>query len=1032
MNRERSLFDFAGSDSPALVDRTMIASHAELASFCDRLDAALVEAGAHKGTTVASSLDSDIWGAATAVAGIRGWTYAPQNPSLRRIQLRERFDLLGAAALVVTKSSSPRAVEEAQAAGMAVVRLGPKRSGLAEADITVECSVSAPPRPSRPDLAVLLHTSGTTARPLVVPIGRDNLRASLANMSTAFAVVPTDRSLLAMPLFHVHALVASLLLPIANGGSAACPGMYDAPAFLSWLTELSPTYYSAVPTVHQSVLDRIASHPEELGRHRLRFARSSSAPLARRTREGLERALGVPVLDGYAMTETTSQITTNPLPPAQRKDSSVGLSVGPTIQIVDARGVALGPGDPGRVRVKGPTVVSEYLADPATTADRFEDGWLSTGDIGYRDVDGYLFLTGRTSHVIRRGGESVSAADVEASLLEHELVHEALVFAVPDSRLGEQVAAVVVADAGADEAALREHVLRRRAPFEVPRRILLLDSLPTGPLGKPLRAGVAEMFGLRDLDQPDQDRPVVAARNETERALTTLWRDVLATHVPGIHHHFFELGGDSLLVKALLLRVREQWDIEVPFIDFFDALTIADQAALLTRLVESGAGASPADHPAPSSDPAQPFALSRAQERLWIIEQIDAGQANYHIPLQLRMDGVLDVARLERAFTTVIERHEALRTRVLGLVGDTPMQQVRAPTPFRLERGELPADDTSTQAVVAAHFERPFDLASGALIRALLLSDNGEHLLSIVIHHIAADGSSLDILRSELSRAYEQADTNDTAAPLDAQYRDFVGWETQRRSTDDYEYELEEWVRRLGPSAMPLDLPYDRTPDAPPGGPAHSLVIPLNEANTDSLRSLSRQTVATPFMVLLSAFAAALSELTGSAAVTVATPSEDRVWPPSTPLIGYFVNTLPLRIDCGGAPTFRELTRRVRGVALDAYKGGEVSFDDIVERVNPPRNITHTPLYDVMFTAVAGPGPIPSFGGATIKTRAGSAQRIKSHLELDMRVLDREIVGSLTYDTRWFDEQTALTMASLIGEWMDRGISAPDAAWRRP
>lgn len=1015
---------FTGSGQVALLDAAQTLTFAQLNDFGDRLDAALAASGAPRSSVVASSLDSDIVGAAVAASAVRSWSYAPQNPSLRRIQLADRFARLGASALVVAGHDESRATTEAANEGMAVIRIDTDVPSLAEAAITVEVPMARQGPCISPEVALLLPTSGTTSAPRMVPISVSALRASTANMARAFCLEPMDRSLCILPMFHVHSAMASVLVPLLHGASVACPGLYNAPAFLGWLTEFEPTYYSAVPTVHQSIVDRLETHPEELRTNNLRFVRSTSGALAPKSRKRLEAKLGVPVVEGYAMTEATSQVSTNPLGDAVRKDFSVGPSVGPEIRIVDDRGATLPSGSIGTIELCGESIVDGYLNDPESTRESFSDKWLHTGDLGYLDDDGYLFLTGRTKDVIRRGAESVAPSEIEACLLEHPMVHSVIVFAVPDTRLGEQVAAAVTVGGDVDEAELRSYVFRRRAPYEVPRRILLVDQLPVAGIGKLDRSGLAERYGLAELDHREAEQGTAPPRTHTERVLLAAWEDVLGTTVPGIDHHFFELGGDSLLVKSLLLRVNAEWGVEAPFLEFFDALTVAAQAELIDQLMEAGE-VKQAEVETPPTSADEPFALSRAQERLWILEQIDPGQASYHIAWRTRISGDIDVMRLEQAFTGVIARHEALRTRVLGLQADRPMQQVAAPGPFSLELAELPADGAALGELIDAHHRRPFDLAHDDLIRALLLSADSEHVLAVTVHHLAADGRSLEIFSRELTAEYQSTEGSNLPV-LEKQYRDFVAWEGLRESSHRYEHDLDQWADRFVTIPEPLNLPYDRMPDRPPGGPAGSCPIALDDVAGGDLRALCRETRSTPFMVMMASLVDALGKLAGDTDVCIGTPTEDRAWAPATPLIGYFVNTLPLRVNAGGNPTFPELVKRVRHVALDAYQMSAVSFDDVVSRVNPARRAAHSPLYDVMLTAAVGDTERPQFGKAMLRPMRTDTRRVKFSLEVDFRVVGDAVRGSLSYDTRWFDTATGALMADAIAQSLRDGIAKPD------
>ncbi len=1004
-------------DTIAIVDSRDTVTHGHLRSFAVKLREARISAGVRGASTIVGAVTDDLLTAALLSQAPNIAPFAPLDPTLRRGQLEQRYEALRAGIVVV---DDPEGFPAAVAADMGLGVIVAQRSNSApwaESPLGIRDRCRSEPSGHVEQPAMILHTSGTSGAPSMVPISHRNLDASIQAMASTFGLTDKDRSLVVLPLFHVHSIMSSVVVPLAVGASVACPGLYNATEFLGWLQTFAPTYYSAVPTVHTSVLRRTVTHPAELGEHRLRFIRSSSATLSPEIRNGLEGTFGVPVSEGYAMTEAVSQITTNPLPPGRRKDFSVGTSVGPEIMITTEDGTEAEPGQPGRVRIRGASVVSGYLTDPDRSAQRFGKGWFDTGDSGYVDPDGYLFLTGRSSDRIKRGGASISPAGVEACLLEHPAVHEATVFAVPDQRLGEQVAAVVVTDSGADEQMLRDHVFEHRTPIDVPRRILIVDQLPTGATGKPLRSGLADLFGLHDMDAPAEDHEPRMPTTDLERALCVLWAEVLNTSVSDVNANFFSLGGDSLRIKELIVRVAEEVSVEVPFISFFDALTVAAQVDVISEAPAITEG-HPTSTPAHAVDPLAPFPLSRAQERLWVLEQLDPGRPDYHIPWRARCSGRLDLDRLERALQAVANRHQPLQTIISNNSGH-PMQQVREMrVPF-----ERRIWGTDAHERIAEHTEAPFDLANDPMIRALALSAGDDHLLSIVVHHLAADGRSLENLANDLSEAYE----TDLPLPLlPAQYSDFVQWEASRAASMGYQDDLQRWRTTFTPQPAQPTLPGGRTPDGPPGGPAHTVTLDLGAVTPTALRDITRQAQATPFMVLLASVVRAISKAQKTTDVVIGTPSEDRMWAPAAPMIGYFVNTLPLRVDTTGEPTGLELIRRVKSRALQAYAAAAVSFDDIVATVNPVRDPNRTPLFDTMFTASHGEPALPTLTGLDIAAVSRETDLVKFPIEIDMRIGAEHITGSISCDQRWIDHSTATALAALIEASAEAMVRTPE------
>ncbi|MGH6953253.1 MAG: AMP-binding protein, partial [Alphaproteobacteria bacterium] len=397
------------------------------------------------------------------------------------------------------EDSAARAV--AGRLGIGIIELRPERTREAGL-FTLEAAAPARPAEGGPaigeDVALLLHTSGTTSRPKLVPLTQRNLAASADGIARTLALGASDRCLNVMPLFHIHGLMAAVLASLAAGGSAFLTPGFNALRFFAWLEESRATWYTAVPTMHQAILARAERNLAAAGAARLRFIRSSSSSLPPQVMAELERVFGCPVIESYGMTEATHQMTSNPLPPAARKPGSVGLPAGPEVSIVDAEGRGLGPESAGEVVIRGPSVTRGYLGNPVANAQAFNDGWFRTGDLGAMDADGYLRIIGRLKEIINRGGEKISPREVDEVLLDHPAVAQAVTFALPHPKLGEEVAAAIVLREGASatESEIREFARRRIADFKVPRRVVFVAEIPKGPTGKLTRIGLAEKLGL--------------------------------------------------------------------------------------------------------------------------------------------------------------------------------------------------------------------------------------------------------------------------------------------------------------------------------------------------------------------------------------------------------------------------------------------------------------------------------------------------------------------------------------------------------
>lgn len=440
--------------------------------------------------------------AASFVAIACSATTAPLNPAYGREEFDFYLEDLQAKALVMLEDDDSPAAEAAQAQGVPVIRLAPGNTVgafrlLAEAVRTGE-RTAVPGFAAPADTALVLHTSGTTSRPKIVPLSHRNVTASARHIGEALRLSPDDRCLNIMPLFHIHGLIAAVLSSLAAGASVWCTPGFNALKGFAWLEEVDPTWYTAVPTMHQALLARAPRNQAALEKLKLRLIRSSSSSLPPQVMLALEETFGCPVIESYGMTEAAHQMASNPLPPAARKPGAVGIAAGPEIAIMDNAGKILAQGEIGEVVIRGPNVTKGYENNPEANATAFTDGWFRTGDQGALDEEGYLRLTGRLKEIINRGGEKVSPLEVDEVIMDHPAVAQCVTFAMPHKSLGEDVAAAVVLREGqaATEADIRTFVQSRLADFKAPRKVLILDEIPKGATGKLQRIGLAEKLGL--------------------------------------------------------------------------------------------------------------------------------------------------------------------------------------------------------------------------------------------------------------------------------------------------------------------------------------------------------------------------------------------------------------------------------------------------------------------------------------------------------------------------------------------------------
>ena len=428
-------------------------------------------------------------------------TAAPLNPAYRADEFAFTLADLEARAVVVQAGEASPVRAVASGLGVPLIELSPREGAAGRFTLAgegAESGAGGRGAPEGEDVALILHTSGTTSRPKIVPLSQANVCASAANIGTTLALTADDRCLNIMPLFHIHGLIAAVLSSVAAGASIVCPPGFNALRFFAWMEESEATWYTAVPTMHQAILARAGRNAAIIGGSRLRLVRSSSSSLPPTVMAELESVLGAPVIEAYGMTEAAHQMASNPLPPGVRKPGSVGPAAGPEVAVMGAGGALVETGVSGEVVIRGPNVTRGYARNPEANAAAFHAGWFRTGDQGVLDAEGYLRLTGRLKEIINRGGEKISPREVDEVLLTHPAVAQAVAFAVPHEKLGEEVAAVVVLRAGAEagEREIRSFAADHIADFKVPRRILFRDEIPRGATGKLQRIGLAEKLGL--------------------------------------------------------------------------------------------------------------------------------------------------------------------------------------------------------------------------------------------------------------------------------------------------------------------------------------------------------------------------------------------------------------------------------------------------------------------------------------------------------------------------------------------------------
>lgn len=572
------------ADAPALcAGPGRVLSHRQLAAVQTAQVAALRAAGIDPGDRIGVVLPRSADAAAVSLVLASAACCVPLNPDATAPELTAALQRTGCRWLVAQPHSA--AWQCGQALGLACIDVTTEPAGgfrfehLPPADRPV-AAVAATAR----DTALLLQTSGSSAEPKLVPLSHRQLLCSAANLVRSLALGPQDRCLNMLPLFHVGGLVDLLLAPLSVGGAVQVTERISAREFLAALDGFRPTWYQGVPTMLREVLSVAQLEPRHLARHRLRFIRSVSSALSERLQAELEATFGCPVIAIYGMTETAGVITSNPLPPGRAKPGSVGLPVGPQLRIARADGSWAAAGESGEICVRGDTVIGAYADTGTPDEAAFFGDWLRTGDCGYLDADGYLFLDGRLKDIINRGGEKIAPLEIDRCLLQHPQVVEAAAFAAPHPTLGEEVALAVVPAPGAalDETALREFLAQRLAAHKLPRHIHVLDALPLGRTGKVQRRLLTERLAVARDDTPWQ-----APETPSAQRLAELWQRLLGVERVGMDDDFFDLGGDSLTAVGCALDLQARYGLSLPAGALYDHPTPRALLAYLQSLPRS-------------------------------------------------------------------------------------------------------------------------------------------------------------------------------------------------------------------------------------------------------------------------------------------------------------------------------------------------------------------------------------------------------------------------------------------------------------
>ena len=961
-----------------------------------------------------------------------GAVCVPLNPKIADRDWTGYFTDFGISALVVEAGMAAGARAAADELGIPVIDLVAVRqpqAGYFDFQAAAQGQPTSRERAGPDDDALLLPTSGTTSRPKVVPLTHANIRRSADNMANAIELTRDDRLLNVLPLHHSYGLISGLITTVCTGAEIVCFGAFGVEEFFAALDEYRPTWMMGVP----AIFDAIVSHAE---RHRLvpscrlRLLHSSASPLPAQSIDAIERLFDAPLIETYGMTEAASQIASNPMPPGARRRLSVGRAAGPELQIIDPAGTELPQGGTGEVVVRGENLTRGYQGVPRAR-DWTPSGWFRTGDLGYLDAEGYLFLVGRLKEMINRGGEKISPQKVEQVIMEHPEVAEAAAFPYPHPRLGEEVGIAVVKVPGAS---VTSRGLRRFAALsgalsmaETPRFVALVDAIPRTATGKPQRLRLADR-----LARP-RDRAAPTARNGSPHSKTMARIAQILSDTIGIDHigddeDFFVLGGDSLSAVKVILHLREEFGVELDLRALFAAPTVAE----LTDAVVRSAPMEVQEDPAPQrgTDADHTFKPTVVQERMLTCARSFPALPVYNLLMAFRITGALDTDALTHAVGALVSRHEALRT---GFQRTGDGYEARVHPASSIETAPVTVEDWS--AIPRPHQDRllkeiartaawePIELGKPPLFRTRLLRfGDGDYSLFFVFHHIICDAWSIDVLLEDLSAFYAMSEQTPSVGSIPPAPAFSAFARAQREWCRSNALEQSERAGAAAPEAGGL----------PTGFSTGRLPMRIADDLVGRLRAIAGAENATLFVALLTGLRVLLGAEFADWDAGVLTPMANRTTGESASMLGLMQNQGIVQTDLSPEMTFSEAMRSVREAVLtlqaDEKRPIELLSGDLLTS-------DHRLNCDYFFSLISDYGQTFKLPGAAIEPDFridGFSQPI---LPVDGAKVFFTIVeenarlhGMLTYKETTIDGEVAEDMLTRYVRILERAARHPKAS----
>ena len=953
-----------------------------------------------------------------------GGGYVPLDPSYPA----ERLSFIvndAAVSLVVTQQVLLENLSTQEAAVLCLDSAWP--------DIARHSIDNLPNLASADNIAYVIYTSGSTGQPKGVQVCQRSLTNCLSSIQREPGLSATD-VVLAITNLSFDIATLELLLPLISGARLVVGSRVlalDGEQLAAKLDEDEVTTLQATPATWRLLIEsgwqgrpglKVLSGGEALGRELADALAMRSAT----------------VWNLYGPSETTIYSAGTSV----QQDAgavTIGRGIANTqLYVLDEQQNVLPGGVIGELYIGGDGLGRGYRRRPDLTAEKFIPNPFSseagarlyrTGDLVRYSPEGKLEFLGRIDHQIKLRGFRIELGEIEAVLAKHPAVRACVVVAREDVPGDKRLVAYVVADREISVDQWRSHLQQKLPEYMLPSSFVVIEKLPLTPNGKVDR---------RALPSPDrsaggQTKQFVTPRTPVQEILADIWRDILRVKEVGIYDSFFELGGHSLLATQVMSRVRDAFQIELPLRRLFETPTIEALAGSVESAISSGQ--LPASMAIVRASRDEDLPLSFPQQRLWLLDKLEPNNSTYNLHTAVRLRGKFDVEALEQALTRLIERHESLRTNFV-VRGGEPVQVVADPTAMRLEvldlcETEEPTSGAELSRIAKHEAQRPFALSSEPLLRVKVVQiASDEHVVLITMHHIIGDGWSIEILIREMAKLYEASVNGEPALlpELPVQYADFAASQRRWLRGEALDAHLTYWKRQLSGVLPVLDLPLDHV--RPPVQTFHGAyqLLTLSKETTGELKTLSQSRGATMFMTLLSAFTLLLHHYSAQEDIIVGSPIAGRNRAEIESVIGCFLNILVLRTDLSGSPSFAELLRRVREVSLAAYSHQDVPFEKLIEELQPARDLTRTPLFQVFFNMLSFPLGEIALPGLTAQPLRAAEAWSKFDLTLYAREQEARTQFRLVYNAALFSEARMAELLRQFEQLLAQVVEQPEAS----